>query len=159
NLVLMLGVIRRLREHSERLSAAGGTEPDPMLSVGEMVDDFSTITAEGEPVSRDMLTADTIVGFFDPLCGLCHEHLPAFIPDAKPAGGRKRALAVVRGSEDDAADMVALLAPTARVVAEQRRGTVARAFHLKAMPAFCRLDENHVIRTVGFEPGKLVTVE
>jgi hypothetical protein len=157
NLALMLGVIRRLREHSARISSGISAQPDPMLSVGEMVDEFTTTTVDGEPVSRDLLTGQTIVGFFDPDCELCHEHLPGFIAEAG-ASGRERALAVVRGSGDDATEMVALLTPAARVVTEQRRGPVARAFHVKAMPSFCRLDESHVIRAVGYEPGGKIAV-
>src|SRR5690349_16879229 len=139
NLALVVGILRRLAELQGRIR-----EPDTMLGVGQVVDDFLTTTVDDAPVSRDLLADGTLVGFFDPTCELCHEHLPLFVTEAAAHGGPERALAVVREG-DEAAEMVSALSPAARVVLEPRRGPVARAFHLKATPAFCLLDAAHAV--------------
>jgi hypothetical protein len=151
NLLLMLGLIKRVQEHSARLAVAGAGEPAAMLDVGERIDEFTTTTVDGEQVTRDLLPTGTLVAFFDPQCEICHEHLPSFAAEARrlPAG-RHQALVVVRDGED-VDEMVLPLAPVARVVVERRRGPVARAFHVKATPAFCRLGADQVILAHRYE--------
>src|SRR6266508_4237143 len=59
NLIFSLGVIRRLREHTEildRLAAGGGAQGDSvMLPPGETVGDFVATTVDGEQLSREEL--------------------------------------------------------------------------------------------------------
>lgn len=68
NLVLTVGVIRRLREHTEQLSRVALSSPDPILHVGDRVGDFAVTTTDGEQLSDDRFTGRTLVGFFSPGC-------------------------------------------------------------------------------------------
>ena len=104
NLLLTVGVIRRLRQHTERLShlSAPGGAPEPvMLEAGAQVGEFAATTTDGEPVSRDLLSGQTLVGVFAPSCSACREQLPNFISKAETfPGGRAQVLAVVSGEPE-----------------------------------------------------------
>lgn len=151
NLALTVGLVKRVRDHGERLSAMTHPEPVPMLDIGERVAEFAVVTMDGEHLTRDRLKGGTLVGFFDSQCEVCHDHMPGFIEAAaKLPGGREQALAVIREGED-VAEMATPLARVARVVLERKRGPVARAFRLRATPAFCRLGEDQVVRVHEYE--------
>ena len=67
NLVLAFGVIRRLREHTVRLTAveAGhGQSAEIMFGAGTTVQPFQAVTEDGMTLSRDGLTGRTLVSFF-----------------------------------------------------------------------------------------------
>ena len=145
NLLLTLALIRRVREHDARLAAGPHTEP--IIDVGEQVGDFTAVSTEGHEVTRSMLPPGCLVGFFDPLCDTCHEHVAPFTAQARLA---PYALAVIR-DEQEAAEMAAQLATAATVIVERRRGPVARAFQLGATPAFCYLGEQQVVAAHGYE--------
>jgi len=132
DLTLTFGVIRRLREHTELLSAKN---PAPALRVGETVGAFHTSTVDGGTVSRELITDETVVAFFSPTCQPCKEKMPAFVRYAQALdGGRERVLAVVVGDADQAGDFVAGLSPAAQVVVESHDGAVSSAFQVKAYP-------------------------
>lgn len=134
NLILTLGVIRRLREHTELLSGRGGDEP--FMAVGEEVGEFATSTTDGEALSRDLLTGDTLVAFFSPDCQPCREKLPKFVEFARAmSGGRDRVLATVVGNADEASAFAAELAPVARVVVEGPGDALNAAFRVRAYPS------------------------
>ena len=147
NLVLTIGVIRRLREHTGLLSARGGAT-DVMLDVGEIPGDFSAATTDGEHVSRDTLIGEQLVGFLSPGCGPCKEILPQFVERAAVAG-RANALAVVAPGAEDADGLVAQLEPVARVVVERDDDSVSRAFKVRGFPALCRLNADKVVTSSG----------
>lgn len=122
NLLLTLGLARRIREEP----------PEVMLPAGAHTD------AALEP--------PTLVGFFSPTCGPCQERLPEFIARARraPAG---RTLAVVVG--DGSADMVALLTGVASTVVEPRGGELSTAFGVKGFPAFALVGDGGRIEASG----------
>ncbi|MEU4832118.1 redoxin domain-containing protein [Streptosporangium sp. NPDC023615] len=134
NLILMLGVIRRLREHTALLSARGD---DPFfMAAGEEVGEFTASTTDGETLSRDLLKDETLVAFFSPDCLPCKEKLPKFVEFARAmAGGRDRVLAAVVGDEDEAAAFAAELSPVARVVIEKPGDALNAAFRIRAYPS------------------------
>jgi thiol-disulfide isomerase/thioredoxin len=136
-LVLTVGIIKRLREHTALLSAVD-TSPaaSPAVKVGEEVGPFATTTVGGEPVSRDGLSGDTLVGFFTPGCGPCEKRLPEFVEYARALpGGRDGVLATVVAAEPaEAAEYVAGLSQVARVVVEDSDGPLTRAFRATAFP-------------------------
>src|SRR6266508_1061488 len=106
NLIFSLGVIRRLREHTEildRLAAGGGAQGESvMLRPGETVGDFVATTMDGERVSRGALVGSTLVGFFSPDCAPCEERLPEFVDHAEHhPGGRRQVLAVIVAQDED----------------------------------------------------------
>ncbi|WP_203918700.1 TlpA disulfide reductase family protein [Rugosimonospora africana] len=135
NLVLSVGVIKRLREHTALLSATG-VPSQPALTIGDAVDAFATTTVNGESVSYEDVTAETLVGFFTPGCGPCEKRLPEFVAYARTLpGGRDRVLATVVASDPaEAAGYVAELGQVARVVLEDSTGVATRAFRVSAYP-------------------------
>lgn len=137
DLILTLGVVKRLREHTELLSAVSG--PPPALAVGDEVGAFSAATVDGEPVSREALADGTLVGFFSPSCRPCREKLPDFVRLAR-SGGRSRTLAVVVGDAEEAVPFVTELRSVARVVVEQSSAEpVGAAFKAAAYPTVLRV--------------------
>lgn len=145
DLVLTLGVIRKLREHAAvlaRSSAAGGADRPPMLPAGEVAAPFDAVDAAGEPVGRDALTGRTLVGFFTPSCDACTERMPGFLADAAAfPGGRDRVLAVIAAGEgEDASAYRDRLGGVARVVVEPHRTGVCKALGVRGFPSFCVLD-------------------
>jgi hypothetical protein len=147
DLVLTLGVIRRLREHTEviaRLPAA----PDVMLAEGRTAGAFETVATTGEPVSRVGLAGQTLVAALAPDCPACAERLPAFLDYAgRFPGGRDRVLVAVVGSPEETADYRVRLEPVARVVVEMERqeGGLTAALDIGGYPAFGILDASGTV--------------
>ncbi|HEU5471039.1 MAG TPA: TlpA disulfide reductase family protein [Actinophytocola sp.] len=147
NLLFILGVVRRLREHSTAIAALGraGGMGDGVLAAGSEVGAFSATTIEGERVSADGLSGRTLVGFFAPGCEPCHLQLPSFVDIAADVpGGPSQVLAVVELGDGDRAAMVDRLRGVARVVLDEPGGAVTKAFAAEAFPSFCVLDERTI---------------
>jgi thiol-disulfide isomerase/thioredoxin len=154
DLVLTLGVVRRLREHAEvlaNLPGQGGAEPP----VGAAVGPFAARAVDGERVTQDHLVDQTLVAFFSPGCAPCEELRPAFVRFAAAhPGGRGQVLAVLTAPAEldsgEHADAVAELAPVARVVVqEQGDEVVAAAFGVRRYPTLCLVDANGRIAASG----------
>lgn len=163
NLLLTVGVIRRLRQHTEKLAnlqAMGGPAPSVMLGEGEQVADFAASTTDGEPVSRDLLSGQTLLGVLSPSCSACKERLPDFIAKAKSfPGGRGQVLAVLAGEPDEVEEYREQLAPVARVVIEPlMEGPVAAALKVQGYPAFAVLDSTGTVVAGGLELSQLPVV-
>ncbi|MEU9338866.1 hypothetical protein AB0D49_37905 [Streptomyces sp. NPDC048290] len=141
DLILSLGVMKRLREHTELINNLSGRAS---IGVGEEVGDFTAGTVDGGTVTRAQLADGTLVGFFSPSCPACKEKLPKFVQHAAAMpGGRDRVLATVVGDARQTTDMVAALSPVARVVAESaQHGSVASAFQISAFPSVLMLAAN-----------------
>jgi len=138
DLVLTVGVVRRLREHSQRLALLPGfrTDEETMYKPGGMVDPFTAISTTGAAVSLDDLAEPTLVGFFAPDCPSCEEKLPSFVSYARAfPGGKRRTLAVVAGEAGGVKYRTALSA-VATVVVERELGPVQKAFGVSGFPAF-----------------------
>jgi thiol-disulfide isomerase/thioredoxin len=142
DLVLTLGVVRRLRAHGELLSrlTTGGLARQLILGVGRSPATADVTTVDGGPLSTADL-ADTLVGFFSPTCIPCAERAPQFVEYARGVpGGRARVLAVVVGDPDRVTALTELFAPVARVVVEPPEGPLSTAFEVVGFPALCLLD-------------------
>jgi thiol-disulfide isomerase/thioredoxin len=167
NLVLIFGVIRRLREHTEALSGLSlvGGPSEVILPAGSAVGPFVAVTVDGAAVSRDDLDGETLVGFFAPGCRNCEAQLPQFVELAtRHPGGPHRVLAVVVGApEPDAAastggagsPTVAALARVARVVLARPDAEVTKAFGVQGFPAYAVVGPAGVLVTSGPRPGVL----
>jgi hypothetical protein len=160
NLLLTVGVIRRLRQHTEKLAtleALRGPVPSVMIGEGERMADFAATTTDGEPISRDLLSGQTLVGVLSPSCSACQERLPEFVAKAKSfPGGRSQVLAVLAGERDEVEEYRERLAPVARVVIEPLlEGTVAAALKVQGYPAFAVLDATGTVLADGLEPNQL----
>jgi hypothetical protein len=151
DLLLTLGVIRRLREHTELLSAqAGASMPESaMITAGQKPDAFAAIDLDGQPVEQDS-TAPRLVGFLSTTCQACIERLPTFVDHAaRFPGGRPQVLAIVVGSPPDTDGFTRDLAGAARVVVEEPGGRIATAFQVTGYPSWCALDEHGVVQDSG----------
>ena len=140
NLVLTVGLIRRLRAQEARPQHAG---PPTALGVGAEIGDFTATTVDGEPVGRDDLTG--LVGFFSAGCDPCHELLPRFVEHAE-GRARERVLAVVTGEDRET---VEALRPVARVITEDYDGTVTSAFQNEWTPALYVIGSDHRVLATG----------
>ena len=157
NLLFTVGVVRRLHEHTTLLDTMSAHSPQAMRPAGAIVDDFAATAVDGTPLARGLLTGLTVVGFFYTTCKPCHERLPEFVAAAgRTPGGRARVLAVVTGTGDDHADMVAALTDVAVVVVESRDGVLTRAFGVRAFPAFGLVDEAGHIVASGTDLGAIL---
>lgn len=158
DLVLTLGVVRRLREHATLLAAGprGPAVLQVMRPAGELVDDVKATTVDGDVVSMPPLDGPVVVGFFSRECRTCTERLPEFLAFAAglPAG---TARPVVVAVGDDPADLVEAARPVARVVTEPIDGPVSTAFGVTALPALCVLGPTGRILASGPEMSVLAS--
>src|SRR5262245_16423284 len=95
DLVLTLAVIRRLRDHTVRLSQVGGGIPE-LAAPGTRLGTFTATSLEGGTVSTDFFTGPTVVGVLSTTCPGCQERLPEFARYLAEHAGRP-ALVVVQG--------------------------------------------------------------
>jgi thiol-disulfide isomerase/thioredoxin len=147
NLLLTLAVIRRLRVHTELLSARPDPAAGSVIAVGERPGDFAGVDVTGLPVPGD---GPRLVGFFSPECQPCKEKLPAFLAlAAEYPQGRSRVLAVVTGDGPGVAEFTGRLSRVAQVLVESRDGPVTTAFQVTGFPAWCVLDEHGVVQLSG----------
>ncbi|MEU7133661.1 hypothetical protein [Streptomyces sp. NPDC046261] len=138
DLLLTVGVIKRLREHTELLSRKGD---QPSLATGEEVGPFAVTSVDGEAVSDRAIDTETVVAFFSTTCGPCKEKLPKFVEYARSVpGGRARVIATVIGEGDEVAPMVAALRPVARVTTEDASGVMGEAFKVMAYPVVLKVN-------------------
>ncbi|MCO1653686.1 hypothetical protein [Pseudonocardia humida] len=148
DLLLTLGVVRRLREHTELLSAPRTDMSSDVIAAGRRPAAFTAADADGVPVGLDDLAADALLGFFTPSCPACTERLPDFLAlAARVPGGRDKVVAVVAGGlgpdgsvAGEAADLVARLGGVARVLPEAHDGPVSAAFQVVAYPSWVLMD-------------------
>jgi thiol-disulfide isomerase/thioredoxin len=141
DLLLTVGVIRRLREHTELLASPYGALKDAIIGVGEAPHDFSALATDGTPVRFSATDGPTLVAFFSPNCQACKQKLPDFLAAAaRFPGGPERVLAVVARDGGDMEALATTLADVARVVVETDQPVVTEAFRVKAFPAWALVD-------------------
>ncbi|WP_213452002.1 TlpA family protein disulfide reductase [Rhizomonospora bruguierae] len=148
NLIVVLGVVRRLRSYETRLGAVAEPPLVSTMAAGEQVGDFTASTVDDRVVSRASLGGPTLVGFFSPNCPACHERLGDF--RAAADGHPGDVLAVVVRDGGDVAPVLSALAGT-DVVIEEPEGPLARAFGVRGFPAFIAVREEGVVESVGFQ--------
>jgi hypothetical protein len=116
NLLLTVGVIRRLKEHTALIESMNAPPPAMVLSPGERIGDFTAETEDGVRVSSDTLATELLVAVFSPGCSACTEQLPRFVGAARTAtGGRDHVIAVVAGAREEYAEEIDRLSVVARV--------------------------------------------
>ncbi len=143
NLILTLGVIRRIRQHTELLNEQ---RRKPTPSMGDMPAAFVAKTVAGSTLTRESLQTPALIGFFTTGCEPCETALPLFISYAAAfSGSPERVLAVVIGPQEEAAAYNLRLAQVAQVVVEYPDGPVQTAFSVDGSPAFGILDERGVV--------------
>ncbi|MCF6471904.1 TlpA family protein disulfide reductase [Nonomuraea sp. MG754425] len=153
NLLLMVGVIRRLRKLAAR--PAYGLPPTDGLAVGERMPEFAATTTAGEPISHDLLGGPALVGFFTPGCEPCQELLPRFVARAREFHGQALAV-VVATSAEDAAEEAEHLAGVARVVVEEPGGALQDAFSVSGYPTVYVIDADGAVAGTDLDALALV---
>jgi hypothetical protein len=155
NLVLLLGVVRRLREHESRLAAAelagmAGEGPAELIApVGSRVAEFSARTVDGRSLDKEALATPALVGFFSPGCDSCHERLPDFRRAAADNAGRALAVVVRDGADVD--PLVGELERVASVVVEDPDGPLTSAFGVRGFPVFALVGTGGTIEARGYQ--------
>ncbi len=150
NLLLTVGVIRRLREHTEILSAPPDAFQDAIVAAGESPAPFTAQTTAGSAVSLDDLDGPALFVFFTPNCKACRQKLPAFRAEA---AAWDRVYAVVAEDGGDTAEMAAAISDVAQVIVETGQPVVTEAFGVRGFPAWALVDRGTVLRsTVGTGP-------
>jgi hypothetical protein len=138
NLLLTVGVIRRLREHTEALKQLPGAGASRFLGSGTPLPPLDgVVTVEGAPVEA----SPVLVAFFSTTCDPCREKLPDLRDHlrevAAPAGD---VLVVVEGAKAEAGDFLDALRGLAQIVVEPELGPVAKSFAVDGFPTFYAVD-------------------
>lgn len=167
NLLLIVGVIRRLRDQDDRISAlpqadgfpAGFSPPDrAMLQAGDRVPSFTATSTDGDEITRDGDNdGRRLVAFLSPECPGCLDQLPHLADYAAEfPGGRDQVLTVLAGTPEDVEPMRTQLEPHSRIVIEPwGNGAVAKAFDMKMWPAFALVEPDGTIAVVQGRVRKL----
>jgi hypothetical protein len=149
DLLLTVGVIRRLRAQNALLAGYKGSMGEVMMPTGSVVGEFVTTTVDSKIVSRAHID-DTLVGFFSTSCEGCVDALETFVPMARLVrGGRAKVLAVVVGDRSSAGRFVDALSPVAQVVIEGEHGPIAQAFEVNGYPAVAMVGAGGVLTAAG----------
>ncbi|HEY1177205.1 MAG TPA: hypothetical protein VGF17_13700 [Phytomonospora sp.] len=136
NLLLTVGVIRRLREHTAQLAEFSGSGVPSGPVVGDPIEDFTTAAVDDTAIARADLDSYALVSVMSPGCGPCEEKLPKLVAMLEDGSLPKRSvLAVIAGGEEEAVPMVTALQDLAVVVREEPvSGAVQSAVGIRAYP-------------------------
>jgi hypothetical protein len=155
DLLLTLGVIRRLREHTEMITRLNVPEvPVIGLAAGESPAAFSAVTVSGDPVSGP--AGLRLAAFFSSSCSMCPERVPPFIQYlADHQIAKEHVLTVVLGSDDEPPAYLDRLAEVTLACAHGEDSDVAKAFKAVGFPAFCLLNVDGAVLATSYDPAML----
>ncbi len=135
NLLLTIGVIRRLKEHSSLLADGTAATPE-MPRPGTPIAEFEAQTVDGRAVTLGSLRDGCMVAFFSPGCEACEDVLPALSGHLRATGASPESAVVVIAAElQEALPMVHAFEGTACVIVEPPpRRELRKAFGITAFP-------------------------
>ena len=137
NLLLTLGLVRRLRQSSARPLTAGADLPVPELGLGTPLPLADQVGQGGRPL---------LVGFFSAGCKACPDHVDPFRAYAEAFPGD--AVAILEGGSEAVAKYAPGLGDSIRTVANATdTGLLSDAFGLRAWPSFVVVDETGRVRS------------
>lgn len=145
NLVLTAGVIRRLKDHEQRLSEIGTGEGEPPAAqppVGAPVPDFTVSTTTGRQITGAELGGDGYIGFFAVGCSPCEQQLPEFVRLLHSVDGTP-ALIVIEAPTTEAAASYLAVADGMPVVVDTGDGLVGQ-FGVNRFPSMAHLRDGAV---------------
>ncbi|MFC9974644.1 hypothetical protein ACFVH6_27445 [Spirillospora sp. NPDC127200] len=156
DLLLSLGVIRRLREHSEILEKlallADGNLP---VARQESISPFLATTVDGQGISPADIPDQALAAFFAADCDSCRAQAPRLAEWAKNQDlDKDQILVVIDAMTADPMAMVEVLAPVANVVIDAEGTPVTKAFPVSGFPSYCEIRDGAVI-AVHAEVGDL----
>jgi hypothetical protein len=152
NLLLTIGVIRRLREHTALLSQQPRSDSMPPVSLpgpGTRIGEFTATTVSGAAVNLDADGDGSLVGFFSPGCKPCEKLMPEFVDYA--SGIEMPVLAVIVGNGSETPAMIAALEKVATVVHEDNGGTVSDTFGISGFPSVLLVGAGRTVRASGHD--------
>lgn len=156
DLVLTLGVVRRLREHNALLvaGARGPSAAITALQVGQKPGAFSVTTVDGPRVSGP--AGLRLVAFFSTHCSACPERVPPLVEYlASNAISRESVLTVIEGGEFSLPAYFSGLSAVSQVCAGSDGDLVFAAFQASGYPAFCLLNGDGTLVASGIHPEML----
>ena len=119
DLLLTVGVIRRLRQHTALLNETAGPRTLLPPKAGDPIGAFEAVTLDGQAVSRETLPPGGLVLFLGPGCVGCEKQLPALVEELRASGRPQAAtLAIIPAEPEKAAHMISALESLAMVVCE-----------------------------------------
>jgi hypothetical protein len=150
NLLLTVGVIRRLREHTTQLAGMSGAGMPGGPVAGDTIGEFATTAVDETPVALADLDSYSLVSVMSPGCGPCEEKLPKLVAMLEDGSlPKKGVLAVIAGSEDDAVPMVTALKDLAVVIREEPvSGALQSAVGISAFPTMFTAGDGKVATVV-----------
>lgn len=146
NLVLTAAVLRRLRDHEERLAGLPRVDQlptDPGTLVGHAIADFTAVATDGSTVTRETLlrSGSATIAFFSTHCPACEAEIDGFVRRVRRfPGPRSAAVAVVAGEPGDVQELVTAAGAVATVVVESPLGPLAAQFGVRGTPTFLDVD-------------------
>jgi hypothetical protein len=142
DLLLTLGVIRRLREHTELLRELQAPAGSPVigLTAGQAPEPFTARATDGATVTGP--AGLRLVAFFSASCSVCPGRVAPFIDYVRSRGlSRGDVLAVLTVTDISAPPRyLADVAEVAQACVQPDDSELARAFSVTGYPAFCLLD-------------------
>jgi hypothetical protein len=161
DLLLTLGVVKRLRDHENRLAKPTGYEAMGNLASslvqGSRPGAFDVRTTEGDLLTLDGMIDGAVVAFMSPHCKPCVSKLPAFIEHTSALpDGKLRVTVVLTGEEAEATPMAAQLEQVARVVIEPFDGPMTTAFAVTALPVIFVLTGEGRVAATSYEIDQLL---
>ncbi|MFD6952353.1 hypothetical protein A6A08_09435 [Nocardiopsis sp. TSRI0078] len=156
NLLLSIGVVRRLRQHTELLEKRPPSTdediPASAVSVGTPVGEVRATSTRGAELSFGADTDRLVVAFLSPDCSPCRKRLPLLLDHAAQHPDA-HVLAVVIEENGLEAEMVARLEPAVPVVVQPWEGELPRLFDVQGTPSFVTLENGAVTATSVFAPS------
>ncbi len=156
DLTLTMAVIRKLRDHEERL-AGGSFDPRPAVIPGRPLPEFFVSTIRGEDLSLSHLSGRyTVLAFTSTTCSSCQEALPAlheYLSQALASGAQ--AWAVVAGTPEAVAETAARLPDRTMVINEGVGGPLHVAVLLQAYPGYVVIAPNGTVDSVARSVAEL----
>ncbi len=157
NLLLAIGIIRRLREHSELIGRGSFGVPEVRvlkLAAGSAPAAFTATTADGRQLTS--ASGFTLVAFFSTTCPSCPAAVGPFtrlVADQQLSSSR--VLAVIAGSRAEPPAYLDDLTAVATPLFEVLGGPVQQAFGVTGYPAICLLDESGTLVASDYDPARL----
>jgi hypothetical protein len=159
DLLLTVGVIRRLREHAEQISSFGqtglaDTPPVVGLDASESPAAFASLTIDGQLMTGPAELR--MAAFFSTSCSACPGQVAPFVDYVRGHQlARDSMLVVVLGWPDDPPAYLDDLSQVGQIVFEEPGGAISQAFKVSGFPAFCLLDSDGAVVASGFDPAML----
>lgn len=159
DLLLTVGVIRRLRVHTGEIEALRSSQapPDSSLPVGSPVPAFEAVDADGAPIATAELAGGSyLLAFLATDCHACKDQLAQLASYAgRMAGARRRVLAIVDGPPEEAGEYRRQLGGVARLVLGADAARIRSELDVNLFPTFVFVDEQGVVSLTRFAVRQL----